>query len=97
MITVNVDGTSAMNAGLSEFSKAASAAYSQVSPAERETLRLAERTEAYSVKDIKKEGKRIFLMIQKQVNNCLPTHKTFQYTMQQWTDKLCPYVGGGKL
>ena len=56
-----------MSVGPSEFSRAASVAYGNITQADKDELKTSERVDVLSVKDIKREGKKIFQNIQKQV------------------------------
>ena len=60
MATILTEGTSAMTSGLTVFNKAASVAYQNISPAEKQKLNSSERLDCMGQKAIKKEGKRIF-------------------------------------
>ncbi len=60
-----LDGANAMSSGgPSEFSKAAGAAYGAMPQAQKDNFKSAERLE---ILDVKREGKKIFLHIQKKV------------------------------
>ena len=67
MATILTEGTSAMTSGLTVFNKAASVAYQNISPAEKQELNSSERLDCMGQKAIKKEGKRIFLRIRNAV------------------------------
>ena len=60
MATILTEGTSAMTSGLTVFNKAASVAYQNISPAEKQKLNSSERLDCMGKRLSKKRGKGYF-------------------------------------